>query len=395
MRPEFSALRFVIGSPEELERLAGAPAEEPFAPARVALLNEASRAILADPASRAYPDVVTFAFWIRRANLEGMKRRFLREGTLRLGRGVVFHIAPSNVPVNYAYSFAAGFLLGNANLVRLPSKEFPQAEIVNRALRRALEGSEYQGTQLFVRYPRSREINDYGSSICNVRVVWGGDATIRELRQSPLPPRAGEVTFADRASICVIDAETYRRDPSGIAEGFYNDTYLSDQNACTSPRLVCWMGEEAAVAEAREAFWRRLKEQVSRRYAFQPVQFVDKLTACCLAAAAVEGVRVLPSEDGEITRVELERLDPGIWACQGNSGFFYEYRLRDVLELAPLCDEKLQTVALLGDRSILLPLLKSGVRGIDRVTAIGHTMDFDLIWDGYDLTEQLTREVSL
>lgn len=38
-------------------------------------------------------------------------------------------------------------------------------------------------------------------------------------------------------------------------------------------------------------------------------------------------------------------------------------------------------------------ILVFGVKGIDRVVPIGKTMDFDLIWDGYDLVEQMSRIV--
>ena len=36
-----------------------------------------------------------------------------------------------------------------------------------------------------------------------------------------------------------------------LAEEFYNDTYLSDQNACTSPRLVVWMGSKKKEAKEK------------------------------------------------------------------------------------------------------------------------------------------------
>lgn len=42
----------------------------------------------------------------------------------RLGRGLCFHIAPSNIPVNFAFTYVFGLLAGNANIVRLPSKIF-------------------------------------------------------------------------------------------------------------------------------------------------------------------------------------------------------------------------------------------------------------------------------
>lgn len=82
---------------------------------------------------------MTFAFWIRKANILEMLNRFMGEGSFVCERGVVFHIAPSNVVVNYAYLLAAGLLTGNANIVRIPSKDFSQIELLNRTLRETLK----------------------------------------------------------------------------------------------------------------------------------------------------------------------------------------------------------------------------------------------------------------
>ena len=183
--------------------------------------------------------VVTFAFWIRKASVLKLKERFEKHNnSIRLGKGVVFHIAPSNVPVNFAYSMVAGLLNGNANVVRIPSRDFDQVRILVDAFNQALqEQEEMKPYVLLVRYERDKDINDLFSSIADVRVTWGGDNTIAELRKSPLPPRSGEITFADRYSLAVIDSDSYLaiENKSKIAEDFYNDTFFSDQNACTSP----------------------------------------------------------------------------------------------------------------------------------------------------------------
>lgn len=274
MELNFNELQFHIGSRKTVERMPELPAGRPFEEERIAFLNEVSKRLLSDKESKAYSDVVTFAFWIRKANMEKEKNAFLSDHRLRMGRGVVFHIAPSNVAVNYAYSFAVGFVLGNANIVRLPSREFRQTELINRAVSEALRQEEayrkWGDYIVFLRYGRKKEINDYFSSICNVRVIWGGDKAIGEIRKSELPPRAGEITFADRYSICIVDAEEYlnTKDKERLAQDFYNDTYFTDQNACTSPRLVCWMGEHKRIEEAKEVFWEKLWETVERKYPF-------------------------------------------------------------------------------------------------------------------------------
>ena len=51
-----------------------------------------------------------------------------------IGHGIIFHIAPSNVPVNFAYSLVAGLLSGNINIVRVPSKNFDQVQIIADAI---------------------------------------------------------------------------------------------------------------------------------------------------------------------------------------------------------------------------------------------------------------------
>ncbi len=79
---------------------------------------------------------------------------------------------------------------------------------------------------------------------------------------------------------------------------------------------------------------------------------------------------------------------------RGNSGFFYEFDCDDILALRNFCDDtRCQTIGLLGEKSLVEPLLRARIRGVDRVVPIGHTMDFDLIWDGYNLAERLTRTI--
>ena len=100
----------------------------PFSDVVIEYLSTLSSSLLRDRESRLYPDVVTFAFFCRKANLLAQKKKYVRDDNLRLGRGVLFHIAPSNVPINFGYSLVAGLLSGNYNIVRVSSKIFPQVD---------------------------------------------------------------------------------------------------------------------------------------------------------------------------------------------------------------------------------------------------------------------------
>ena len=388
---------FLTGSRAIVEQLSTTRALVPFCDEVIVFLNDVSRELLGNRNTKAYSDVVTFAFWIRKANVMNMKREFEKREGIYLGKGTVFHIAPSNVPVNFAYSLVTGLITGNVNIVRVPSKDFEQVNMITNAFNKVIEMHEKMTSYVIcVRYDRDKEINDFFSSIADMRVIWGGDNTIAEIRKSPLPARSGEITFADRYSIAVIDSDLYMAisDKKRIAEDFYNDTFLTDQNACTSPRLVVWTGNR--IEEAKEKFWSEEHNLVQKKYKFQSIQGVNKLTWTCLAAVSESGIKVVKHVDNLIVRVSVSQLTDSLMDSRGNSGFFYEYDCEDIRELIPIVDDKrCQTVGYIGDSEIFMPLIKSGVKGIDRIVPVGKTMDFSFVWDGYDLADELTRRVTL
>ena len=45
----------------------------------------------------------------------------------------------------------------------------------------------------------------FSQSISDVRIIWGGDNTIDQIRKNKIPPRSFDLTFADRYSFCIIN----------------------------------------------------------------------------------------------------------------------------------------------------------------------------------------------
>lgn len=101
-------------------------------------------------------------------------------------------------------------------------------------------------------------------------------------------------------------------------------------------------------------------------------------------------------EDNYLIRMQVEEIASELMDYKGNSGFFFEYDCNDIMDIKPLCDDKhCQTIGYIGNNKMFEPLLRSGIKGVDRIVPIGKTMDFDLIWDGYDLMGMMTRIISL
>lgn len=390
-----SEIEYVVGNEYVIRKISEQTALSTFSEVACTFLQSISRHLLKNEETRGYSDVITFAFWCRKASLQQMTRTYNTD-ELRQGRGIVFHVAPSNVPVNFAYSFVAALLAGNASIVRLPSKRFRQVDIICEAINYVLEWnvpalSDYI---CMVRYGHNKNINDEFSKMCDTRVIWGGNRTIHELRKSPLKSRANEITFADRFSVSVINAEAYllAEDKDKIAQDFYNDTYLSDQNACTSPRIIIWLGEKIEIAQ--DEFWMRLHDQLQGKYDLKSVQAVDKLLSLCLLGALFPA-KFVKMNDNLIFRIELTKLSPDIIDSFGNCGFFLEYKGRNIKEVLPICVQKCQTISYYGiTKEVWISFMKSmQPSGVDRIVPIGQTMNFSLVWDGHDLIREMSRRV--
>lgn len=371
----------------------------PFNDEVVDFLNSLSQSLLHDTACRMYPDVVTFAFFCRRANMLKQKELF-HSDKIRMGKGLVFHIAPSNVPVNFAYSLVTGLVAGNYNIVRVSSKPFPQVDIIVRHIEQtATQYPDIAQRIMIVRYEHESNANEIFSALCNLRVIWGGDKTIATLRSYPIPSRTTEICFADRYSIAAIGADALLQENnlSALAEKFYNDTYLFDQNACTSPHLIVWIGDATSIQQAKDKFWTVVHGYVATHYHnFQEVIAVDKWTAMCRQAIGMDIYRV-ETQDNYILRVETENLTPDIEKYRCLGGYFTEYATQHIEDIAQIVDGRYQTLSYYGlERADLEQFVRlQRLSGIDRIVPVGETTAFSFVWDGYNLIDQMTRIVDV
>ena len=364
-------------------------------------LNELSVKLRSGSESSVYPDIMAFAFWCRKANIAKLKTDF-KNGETRLGLGVVFHITPSNVPVNFAFSFVFGLLSGNANIVRVPSKPFPQIGIICAAIDQLFAAEKYKEIKAmtaFVRYEQNDEITGMFSANCNARMIWGGDVTIKNIRKLAVPERCVDIAFSDRYSLCVIDASSVIKlneaELVRLSERFYNDTYLMDQNACSSPHLIVWQGDEREAA--KERFWTAVYNTVSEKYLLADVNAVNKYFMLCQNAIELNNISSFEKHGNYVYRITLDKVVDSIDSLRGKFGYFYEYDTDNINSIANIVNTKYQTLSYFGiDKSKLLDfVIKNRLLGIDRIVPVGKTLDMDIIWDGYDIVRSLSRNIEV
>ena len=163
----------------------------------------------------------------------------------------------------------------------------------------------------FVRYDKNSSATKDFSQYCDARLIWGGDHTLSEVRKHPTHSRSIDVCFADRVSICIIDALSFLNafDQTKIINGFYNDTYLFDQNACTAPKLVIWRGTTNEICKAKALFWDKLFKIVKNKYELSGVMSVDKRCSLYEFFIKNDNVKEYINHDNLIYRIQLSDLD--------------------------------------------------------------------------------------
>lgn len=396
MQQEFENIIYLVGNEDILMKMEDTPALPIFSDKIVEFLINLSNELLHDNQAKKFGDIIAYAFWIRRASIESTYRKYAGEKS-RIGRGMAFQVAPSNIPVQFAVSMTYALIAGNTSVIRVSRKIYQQVDIICSAINRVIREKcpELMPYICIMRYEHNDLITRWLSERCDIRMIWGGDNTINLIRQIPVQPRCIELGFADRYSLAVIDSDDYMKaNYKVVADDFYNDTYYTDQNACSSTRLIIWTGDQ--IKKAKEVFWETLEVDVREKYKINDIVGSEKLLRTAVCASRHPGIKEI-RKNNAIVRVELPQLYDDIMDYKGNCGYFFEYETNDLERVIPLLKKECQTITYygknMGDRLRSLVALY-GVKGVDRIVPIGHSMDLSFVWDGYDLPIVLSRIVS-
>ena len=168
-----------------------APTVRPFAEDTLAFAIAYGRALAASDVARQHPEVRALAFWLREAPLRELQRAFEAgqpDEVVPSPRGTVFHIPPGNVDTVFVYSWLLAALVGNRNLVRLPSSGGDVVDALAAVAGEVLAEERFAGVRArtrLVHYGHDAGVTAAFSAAADVRVLWGGDASVLALRAGP------------------------------------------------------------------------------------------------------------------------------------------------------------------------------------------------------------------
>ena len=381
-----------------LEAARAAPAQ-PFAPDRVDLIARASERLLRREGRGVPAAIKHFAFFIRRGALQKLAANFekrLPSQAIALPRGLVFHLPPQNVETVFLYSWVLSYLVGNANITRTPSAF---GEVVRFVCNLFLELLSESGdeTQFFVHYGSVSSLNAVISAASDARVVWGGDAKVAGLVPLPLRNGGKSIWFGDRSSFSVMRGDALRRlgqdERDAMARRMFNDIFVFDQMACSSPHVLFVVGdpiEDTAAVRDLLASVARVAQAAGQDAGTG--HFMRKMVAAYQAAATGEASSLewrnpaLTSVLSASARRQEERV---------GGGFLWVDFIPSIEALGALARERDQTLTHFGFSPEEVSCMARAVArsGVSRLAPVGSALDFDSVWDGYDLPFELTRLV--
>ncbi len=363
-------------------------------------LSNLSKIILSSKEAKKFPDLITLGFWCRESNIKALKKEY-QSDVLRMGRGVILHITPSNIPMTFAYSLFFGLLSGNQNIVRIPSKNFYQIKLLVNFFEKLLKKKKFISLKkkfVLISYKNSDEISAYLSKFVDGRIIWGGDKTVKKFKSFETLPRCIDLYFADRFSGCIIDLNSLKRlkenEIEKICNDFYTDCYLMDQMGCSSPIVIFWIG--SSNHKINKKFWDIFSKIVDRRYDFDLIAANKKLLNLTNLVLNNKISLIANYKKFNILRINIKKLTKDIVDLNPKFGSFYEIHLPNLKKLSTHINKKFQTLVYYGiDRKHIENLiLEKNLKGIDRVVPIGRAFDLNTKWDGYDIVLNLSRIIS-
>lgn len=375
----------------------------PFSEKRIEFVNELSKKILKSKEYRHMADLITFGYWCRKANLNRIRKNY-DDINDRVGLGVVLHITPNNVPVNFAFSFIFSFLSGNSNMVRIPSRNFEQVEAFISIFNEVVSSNkfkEFRKSNYFLSFDRDAEVMEYLSKISDSRIIWGSDLTVEELKQVPTKERCIDVYFSERRSGSIIKAKEIinlnERDLLKLSKNIFNDIFLMDQNACSSPHYFFWLGSKKNISLAKKVLWKSIGALATKNYDLQPSQLFSKFTKACSDVIEIEDLNSISIDSGVLYRLDIDLKNFTTSLVSNGSGYIYEFSIKILEDLSSRIDKRFQTLTYFGFSKIELRkfIFGSLPEGVDRIVPFGQALDMSEKWDGFDLPRKLSRFVEI
>jgi hypothetical protein len=376
--------------------------KEPFDELSIDFLNSFSNELKKDKGIYKLPELFYLMLFCSKRNVLKLKKNY-KNDLFRIGRGLVFHVCPNNVPTNFIFSFIFGLLSGNSNIIKLPSRESKEKKILIKNIKQVLSRKKYSEinkSNFFIKYDYQLESNvpKLISSKSDCRVIWGGDKTIKAMKEYETPPRCIDVNFSDRYSISTIEAKKINNSTKSqidiLARKYFYDVFTMNQMACNSPHFLFWIGKLDSKIE--KYFWNKVCSISREKFKFDDVHVVSKYSNLIDKLMNNNFIEKINLYKNFLYVINVNKKISNIEEIRGESGTIFQIKINNINNLSKFITKKCQTITHYGfnKNEFKKLIIGENLLGADRIVEIGKAFEFDLNWDGFDTIKTLTRLVN-
>ncbi len=348
------------------------------------------------------PAFVALAFWLRPSNLKRISNENIHlisnPNVVLSPIGLVFHVCPANVDTMFVYSFILSMLMGNKNILRVSNKlDNEYISLLFSILNEELDTEEsnlFKNYINIVTYQHEEEINIFFAEKCHSRLIWGGDNTAKIFKSIIGNPRCKDIVFADRISISIFNTNSFINESKDnqlkSVKDFYNDSFTFDQKGCSSPQSIMLYGNKNDNEKFTNLFYTLLEKISENEYDGDNASLASLKFNQLIGDVIDDKITTFKNDSATLYFVNSSSSQHLYHSCGG--GYFYLSDLNELNDIIQFVNNKVQTISYFGltQNEIEFIAHKTAGIGVDRIVPIGKALNFDYIWDGYNLCEELT-----
>ena len=302
--------------------------------------------------------------------------------------GLVGHFGPGNFAINAAYSWVAGFICGNTNIVRVSRKASNEDIEIIEAISRIL--IEKKVRDVFVMCEEADQTVKNISRVVDARVVWGSDEVIGKIRKMEVKARCRDLLFASSNSLCLFNIDLFEEQNLShqdyIINALANDLFLADGAPCTAPScFVASSGRYSADITFRKGM-QILKKSEAAYNTREPSSLVlfNSQAAFLQEQSAEKGYQFCSVKDStlKVCRSSIIKDDKLLYRS------LFIVPCSDVWVALSDLKNRPSTVTHYGFQEGITQI--GDVTGSYRVVDIGQAHAFNFNWDGIDLIASLS-----
>ncbi|MBR9791068.1 MAG: hypothetical protein GYB58_04870 [Gammaproteobacteria bacterium] len=373
-------------------------------PVVVRFLQALSERLLKSPEVKPFAELIALGFWLRDSKLSQWLNMLKPDNPKAIIKpvGCVVHYTPNNVDTMFMYSWICALLAGNNNIVRLGSSESAAKSLLLNILKALFAEPEFHpiaARNMLLYFAKSSPLNAELAGLADARMLWGGDESINNIRQFVSKPRCRDISFADRYSVAVMHPGDTAQQPSALekaAQLLWQDTKAHHQLACSSPRVIFWLGDQTSLTAFAGVLNAQAKHQDTAPEHLNGQSRTNEhlITAQYLQ---MQGKASAPLCNERVCLLPVTQIDEDMLAQHGGDGLYFVKPLASLDELGAELPARVQTLTYWGiEQDALLKLLMDpSIQGVDRCVSVGKALTFAPDWDGYRLFTALTRYVYL